>query len=117
VDRTTAADELEHHRVADVGEQSRQDAERHGELENDLAWELDAPWRAENFTHTIEGFDTSSTGKPGAREIREEGAEDGRAAMGEDWGVTAQRVGRHGRGQSSASSKEMGRSKEGARMV
>jgi hypothetical protein len=38
------ADELEHQRVADAGEQSRQDAGCRGELEKDTAWELDAPW-------------------------------------------------------------------------
>jgi hypothetical protein len=73
-----------------------------------LARELDASWQAENFAHTTEGLDTLSRGEPGAREIQEEGAEDGRAAMREDWGVTAQRVGHHKEGRARRARRKWG---------
>jgi hypothetical protein len=60
VDRITIADELEHQRVADAGEQSRQDTGRRGELEKDSARELDVQWRAVNFVHTTEELHTRS---------------------------------------------------------
>jgi hypothetical protein len=41
-DRTTTANKLEHQRVADAGEHSRQDVKRRGELNKDSARELDA---------------------------------------------------------------------------